>query len=126
MRRANRCRGFTLLEVMIALVIIAIAFTAVLRAESVNTHDASYLQDKTIAHWVGLNVINAIQLHVIDAHAPATLNNTSDLLGKVWYWHASVDTTENEDVDSIKVSVSASEESPPLITLTGFMQGHTS
>lgn len=122
----NRKKGFTLLEVLIALVIIAISFTAVLHAEMINTHDANYIQDKTAANWVAMNVVNSIQLHLIDAQAPATLDNKMEMFGRTWYWQASVDSTDDDAIDSIKVMVSTSANASPLITITGFMQGQPS
>lgn len=55
-------RGFTLLEVLVALAILAIALGALIKAGSTNTANAVYLRDKTFAHWVALNTITEMQV----------------------------------------------------------------
>ena len=54
-------QGFTLLEVLIALAIISIALTAIIKASSQNIKDTAYLEDKAIANWVGLEVMNEVK-----------------------------------------------------------------
>ena len=119
-------QGFTLLEVLVALVIIAISFTAVLHSQIINIHDAQYIQDKSAANWVAINVINSVKLHTIEATTPAVLDDKTEFLGKTWYWQANLDTTESEAIDSITVTVSPTLGGNPLITVTGFLPGKTS
>ena len=52
-----RARGFTLIEVLVALVIVAIGMAAVLGALSSSANTLSFLRDKTFAQWVALNQI---------------------------------------------------------------------
>ena len=51
--------GFTLVEVLVALSVIAIALAAVLKGASEGASSARYLRDKTLAHWVAMNTNNA-------------------------------------------------------------------
>lgn len=55
---ANKRAGFTLIEVLIALAILSISLTAIIKATSQNIKDTAYLQEKTLALWVGLNELN--------------------------------------------------------------------
>ena len=59
--RLVRVAGFTLLEVMVALTIVAIALSAMIAAAGKNSADVAYLRDKTFAHWVALNQISEMQ-----------------------------------------------------------------
>ncbi len=52
-----RHRGFTLLEVLVALAVLAIAMAALIKTGGENTRSAAYLRDKTLAQWVAMNVI---------------------------------------------------------------------
>jgi general secretion pathway protein I len=54
-------RGFTLLEVMIALAIIAITLGALISTSGSQASSAGYLKQKTLAHWVALNEITRLQ-----------------------------------------------------------------
>ncbi len=119
LKNIKNSKGFTLLEVLVALAIIAISFTAVLRAEVINIHDVSYIQDKTIANFVGENVIYSIQLKLTPTSMPGLIHDQTTMLGKTWYWTADINTTENEAVDSIKVTVSPDQNADPIATVYG-------
>ena len=57
------CRhGFTLIEVLVALAIVAIGMAAVLGALTSSANTVSYLRDKTFAQWVALNQIATLRL----------------------------------------------------------------
>jgi general secretion pathway protein I len=55
-------RGFTLVEVMVALAIVAIALGAGLRAAGVLTDNAQRLQDVMAAQWCAENELTALRL----------------------------------------------------------------
>jgi general secretion pathway protein I len=55
-------RGFTLLEVMVALAIVAIALAAGLRASGALTDNAARLADVTMAQWCADNQLTALRL----------------------------------------------------------------
>ena len=54
--------GFTLVEVLVALSVIAIALAALLKGASEGAGSARYLRDKTYAHWVAMNTITEVQV----------------------------------------------------------------
>jgi len=84
-------KGFTLLEVLVALSIVSIALTAVLMSLTDYSRSAAHLEQKTIAHWIGLNAIADIQLgNIIAAEAPSAETGTVGMLGKEFDWVASV------------------------------------
>jgi general secretion pathway protein I len=49
--------GFTLLEVLVALAILAVALGALVKAGSEHTRNTYYLQERTLAHWAGQNLL---------------------------------------------------------------------
>ena len=55
-------RGFTLIEVLVALAIVTVGMAALLSALGSSADSATYLRDKTFAEWVALNRIEEVRL----------------------------------------------------------------
>lgn len=53
----SRNRGFTLLEVLVAMTILAVALAALIKGGSDHSRNTLYLQERTLAHWAGQNVL---------------------------------------------------------------------
>ena len=58
----KRLEGFTLIEVMIALAIFAIAMSALMSAMNNNTRNLASLQNRTLAHWIASNRLVGFQI----------------------------------------------------------------
>jgi general secretion pathway protein I len=84
-RVAPRTGGFTLIEVLVALAIVAIGMAAVLGALSSSGGTIIYLHDKTLAEWVALNHIAEQRLQ---PKLPQTGNTDGDVdfAGQKWHW----------------------------------------
>ena len=100
--------GFTLIEVLVALAVLAIALGALIRGGTSTAANAAYLSDKTFAHWVGLNLIAEQQL---EASWPAVGKRKGDteLAGREWNWERSVESTEDGDMRRLTVQVGRRE-----------------
>ncbi|WP_290651307.1 type II secretion system minor pseudopilin GspI [Aquisalimonas sp.] len=120
LRGRTGARGFTLLEVMIAVAVLAIAMTAVIKAGSEMTANARHLQDRTFAQWVAGNVMAELQ-------AAAFWDDEGDdgiqsLGGQEWYWAFEVQSTPNPDFRRVDVEVYRDEDDDaPVATLTGLI-----
>lgn len=57
-------RGFTLVEVLVALMVVALALAALMSAVSSAARGSEYLRDKTIAQWIAMNRIVEVRLNV--------------------------------------------------------------
>lgn len=123
-----RARGFTLVEVMVALAIVAIALPAVLMALYQQVDDTGYLRDKTTAAMVAANKLAEMRL-VIASTRTLTAgkdNGQATMADRDWYWW--VETKATEQVPQyyrieIKVALSEDPRDQPLYTLTAFMSG---
>ena len=97
-------RGFTLIEVLVALAIVAIGMAAVLGTLTSSANTISYLRDKTFAQWVALNQIATLR---ISGQMTATGNSDGniDFAGRSWHWRREVTTTQVPGVVRIDVKV---------------------
>jgi general secretion pathway protein I len=102
--RRVRGGGFTLIEVLVALAIVAIGMAAVMGALTSSANMISYLRDKTLAQWVALNQIANLRL---SGQQPPTgiSNGDSDFAGRSWHWRQEVVATEVPGVERIDISV---------------------
>jgi general secretion pathway protein I len=121
--RCSHARGFTLIEVMAALVIVSLGMLAVIQAVSETANNGAYLRDKSIAHWVAMNRITEFRL----AQQPPAVGESSgetEMAGRRWRWNAEITQTALPSMKRIDVSVSAIEsdaQSPNrLASVTGF------
>ena len=114
-------RGFTLIEVLAALVIVSLGMMAVIQAVSQTASNSTYLHDKTIAHWVAMNRLTEARL---DPSAPK-VDETSDdveMAGRAWTWTMTVTQTPVETMRRIDITVRPSEadEGTSMASVTGF------
>jgi general secretion pathway protein I len=101
-------RGFTLVEVLVALAIVAIGMAAVLGALGSSANTVSYLRDKTFAQWVALNQIALLRL---SGQMTPTGNSDgdTDYAGQKWHWRREVVATQVPGVVRIDVKVRPAE-----------------
>lgn len=97
-------RGFTLIEVLVALAIVAIGMSAVLEALTSSANTAMYLQDKTFAEWVALNRIETVRLSGT-VPATGTSNDNLDYAGRSWEWQQQVTGTQIPGLVKIEIDV---------------------
>ncbi len=100
----SRARGFTLIEVLAALAIIAIGMSAVLSALGSSASTAGYLRDKTLAQWIALNQIAQTRLSG-EVPMPGTTDGKLDYAGRSWHWSQVVTDGEVPGIYRIEVSV---------------------
>jgi len=84
-RHSKRNSGFTLIEVLVALTIIAIALSSLVKASGNNTYSASFLKQKTLAHYVAMNEIALLQ---VKNQWPdlGKINKSTEMADFEWFW----------------------------------------
>jgi type II secretion system protein I len=89
-RRAHETsRGFTLVEVLIALAIVAMSAGALLGALTSAASNISYLHDKTLAEWVALNRLTEIRISQTMPD-PGKRSGNAVMGGMRWQWEQEV------------------------------------
>jgi general secretion pathway protein I len=119
----RRVNGFTLLEVLVALTVLALTMGAVIKAVGGYTGNQAYLRDRTLATWVARNVL--VDQRVKDAWpSVGELKGTTETGGREWRWLGTVSQTEEEDLRRLDVEVRPidAEDSEPIAVLSGFLR----
>lgn len=100
----TRRRGFTLIEVLVALVIVAVGMAALLGTLTSAADSSIYLRDKTFAEWIALNRISELRLAV---KRPSKGKSTGELdfAGRKWRYQQEVVETDVPGVLRIDVRV---------------------
>jgi general secretion pathway protein I len=115
----QKISGFTLIEVLLALAVIAIALTALLRANAQNISNSRDLKEKVISHWIAMQGVTMMQLNLI----PITTQSTqaTQLFGKLWYWRAKIISTPLQQIKQVILSVSTSQSGPFREEVTAYL-----
>ena len=117
----RRHKGFTLVEVMVAVAVIALGLAAVIKTVTSTTNNTIYLRDKTFAYWVAQN-----QLAEVELTTTKPKNGFADgeetLAGLTWHWTRKVEDTEDPDTSRVEITVrkdkdKSSQNYATLITL---------
>ena len=105
-----RARGFTLLEAMVALVIVALGMMAVNGQLNRYVVSASFVEEKTLASWIGTNEITALS---VGTTGPAVGTHDEDVEFAQRKWRCHIVVTETDVVNLHRVDVSVSLKDNP-------------
>ena len=123
--RNQRQRGFTLVEVMVALAVVAIALPALLVTLNQHVDATGYLRDKSMAQMVAANKFE--ELRILSRAGQSLLqgkeSGVSSMAGREWYWWLESQPTEANNFYRVAIDVAADEEqgATPLFTLVAFL-----
>ena len=84
MGAASRDSGFTLMEMMVAMAILAVGMGAIISASAGAAHNATILRDKEVARWVALNKLTEMQ--VLQEWSTTDKKGSVDMLKTKWHW----------------------------------------
>lgn len=103
---ANFQTGFTLIEVLIAVAVLAIALLAVVRSTNVAIRNSDYIQQKVYAHWVAMDTLSSAQVGLTPIPAMGgTQSGQSHVFGKTFPWELTVKLVPNYPIIELNVRV---------------------
>ncbi|MDZ7686482.1 MAG: type II secretion system minor pseudopilin GspI [Gammaproteobacteria bacterium] len=121
----RRSRGFTLLEIMIAVAVFAVASAALIKNSALTVRQTGLIRDKTVAFWIAENQLAQYRA---GPREPDSFPRTGSdrfpvtMSDKDWEVVADVQSTGNDGVRRIEVSVYRDENLDAAVaTLTGFI-----
>lgn len=115
-------RGFTLVEVLVALAVLAIALAAVMRAMAQAIDTTATLRQHEVALWVAQN---RLVQHEMSQDWPSvdTTDGDADMGGRKWYWREQVSTTPEPKIRRIEITIRETAESKETVAkLVGYLR----
>ena len=97
-------QGFTLIEVMIALSVVAIGLMATLKAINEEINGAVITRNKMLALWLLENKVTEIRLNPIPPNTG--INQGQEILmNQTWKWQTNTSVTANIKIRKVEVSI---------------------
>ena len=118
--RSHRDRGFTLIEVMVALAIVAFSLTAIAASMGQMIDTANAMRERTYASWIAQNEIAEMRLANVIPEVTSTSGEV-DYAGTEWAWRAVVSETGVENLFRVDVTVSYAGSPDSIRTVSGFI-----
>ena len=119
-RISSHERGFTLIEVMVALVVATLALVAVMASISQMIDAGTAMRDRTFASWIAQNRITELRLANVEPEVSET-NGEVDFAGLEWAWTATVSETGVEFLYRVDVAVALAGSDDIIRTVSGFI-----
>jgi general secretion pathway protein I len=101
--KSYKQKGFTLLEVIVALVILTLTMAGLVTSVGDGANNQNAIEERTFAQWVVLNQIAKMQLE----KSSARLGNSSgveEMAGREWEWRQTIEKTGDPLVHRIIVT----------------------
>ena len=118
-----RSGGFTLVEVLVALMIVAMGLAALMIAVSSTARTSGYLRDKTLAQWIALNRLSEVRLNLVK-FGQNTDTGEIDFASRTWHYDTRYFDTTIPTMKRVVVRVWAGDakaKGNPVAESTGFL-----
>ncbi len=116
----NKFKGFTLIEVMVALLVITIGLGALIESTGNSAWQATYLKQKTIASWVAQNQI-ALHRAKRTWGTVSSTKGTTEMANIEWRWEMKISKTDDPSLRRLDVDVFLDGDDSLKASLTGFI-----
>jgi general secretion pathway protein I len=120
-RQPDAAGGFTLVEILIALAVLAIAITAAAHSMGAAVDTTAALRERMLARWVAEDRLAEIELKN-EWPALDTKEGDAEMGGRKFHWIQETGTTPVSRMRRVELSVLLLGAKAPLARLTGFVE----
>lgn len=112
--------GFTLLEVLVAVLVLALGLTALVRLSALEARALADLRERTLAHWVAANVLEETRL-AEPWPGIGRRSGSARMGGRDFRWELLVQDTSEAAIRRLDVTVQPAGRSGAGASLSGFV-----
>jgi len=116
----SRLRAFTLVEVMVALAIIALSLTAVSAKMGRMIDTSNSMRERTYASWIAQNKITELRL-INELPEVSATSGEVEYANTTWRWRAVISESGIENLFRVDVAVSYEDGDDIIRSVTGFI-----
>jgi general secretion pathway protein I len=120
---SQRAGGFTLVEVLVALMIVAVGLTALMVAVNGTARTSGFLRDKSLAQWIALNRLTEVRLNVVK-FGQNTDTGELDFGSRKWHYDTRYFDTSVASMKRVVIRVylgDAKAKGNPIAQAVGFL-----
>lgn len=118
----TRCEGFTLVEALVALIIVALGMMAVHTQLNQYAVTSVYIRDKTLASWIATNKLTELSVQS-EWPEPGSEEDEVEYAGRQWFYRVEISATQVENLRRADVSVALAEDPEQVIhTVSGLLE----
>jgi len=115
-RSTEEDAGFSLIEALVALAVLAIATVGLMRTVESHIDSTRAMERRTTAMWVAENRMAELQ-----ANAPG--RDQVEMMGQQWRVAVEKRRTDDPEIERVRIQVFAGQEKSALASLDGFVDG---
>jgi general secretion pathway protein I len=111
--------GMTLIEVLVALVVVGVALAAAIKSVDSGVVNIAYMKDRSFAHWVAANRETELQL---EGSVIGTSWTEASMAGRDWHVRTRIEATNDPGIRRAYIDVFVSrDDAEPVSKLVSYL-----